>query len=39
MDESEPEASCVPFLKMRRVPPERDTAKWTHWLEMDPVLA
>jgi len=34
-----PEASWVPFLKRRSVPPVRDTAKWTHWLEMDPVLA
>jgi hypothetical protein len=39
LEESEPEASNVPFLKMRSVPPERDTAKWTHWLEMEPVLA
>ena len=27
LEESDPDASCVPFLKMRRVPAERDTAK------------
>ena len=29
----------MPFLYRRSVPPARDTAKWTHWLKVDPVLA
>ena len=38
-EEFVPEASCVPFLKMRRVVPDLVTAKCTHWLEMVPTDA
>ena len=37
--EFDPDASCVPFLKIRNVVPERVTAKCTHWLEIAPTDA